>query len=368
MPVSGASDRYDEPVSDVIVRIAARGDGVSEAGVFVAGTAPGDLIGTDGVVTPGPHRATPPCRHFGVCGGCQLQHIDDAAYGDFVVDRIAGALSEQGIDRPDFEPVHLSPPRTRRRASLRAERRGRQVTLGFNEGQSHRIVDLRECHVILPELFAMVAPLRRLLGTVMPDRGRATVTLTRADQGIDVAIAGIAIEGFEAIQALNDFAEAQRLARLSIDEGEGPSPRWSPVPPTLTLSGMAVELPQGAFLQATADGERRLIEGVRSAVGDAARVVDLFAGIGTFALALPNAVLAVEGSRDAVHALRAAGRVKVEHRDLFRRALSVDELNAFDAVVLDPPRAGAKEQVAVLAGVARAADRLRLVQSLDLCA
>ncbi len=341
-------------MSETIVRLAARGDGVSDRGRFFAGTAPGDTLTSDDRIVAGPHRAIPPCRHFALppapgCGGCQLQQIDDESYARFLVDRICGPLAEQRIDPPTFAPVHLSPPHTRRRASLRAERRGKQVVLGFNEAASHRIIDLRECHVLLPELVALIAPLRRLLVSIMPDRGRGTVTLTRADQGHDVLIAGFEVEGLSAIEALNDFAADQGLARLSVDEGLGPSPRWCPVPPTVTLGGVAVGLPEGSFLQATADGEAALVAAVRDAVGDATSAVDLFAGLGTFALSLKGAVKAIEGSRDAALALLATRRVAVEHRDLFRRPLTAAELKAFDAVVLDPPRAGAREQVAELA-------------------
>ncbi len=336
-------------MSETIVRLAARGDGVTDAGSFYAGTAPGDTVEADGSVVAGPHRAVPPCRHFGTCGGCQLQHIDDASYAQFVIDRIKGALAEQRIDAPLFARLHLSPPNTRRRASLRAERRGKQVLLGFNEGSSHRIVDLRECHVLLPELVALIAPLRRLLVLLMPDRGRATVTLTRVDQGIDVMLTGFELSGFAAIDAVNDFAEAHKLARVSLDDGDGPSARWCPEPPTVTLGGVAVAVPEGAFLQATVDGEAALVAAVKNAVGDEASTIDLFAGLGTFALSLTGRVKAVEGSRDAALALSATRRVSVEHRDLFRRPLMLDELNTADAVVLDPPRAGAREQVAQLA-------------------
>lgn len=332
-----------------IVRLAARGDGITADGRYAAGSAPGDILSDEGALVPGPHRVVPPCRHFGTCGGCQLQHIDDESYTQFIIDRISGALAEQRIDAPDFAPAHLSPPQTRRRASLRAERRGKQVTLGFNEGASHRIVDLRECHVLLPELTALIAPLRRLLAIVIPDRGRANVTLTRTDRGIDLLLAGFEVEGFAAIEALNDFAAAQHLARLSVDEGVGPSARWCPEPPTIRLGGVPVALPDGAFLQATADGEAALIAAVKDTVGDAASTLDLFAGLGTFALSLTGRVKAVEGNRDAVLALIATRRVAVEHRDLFRRPLTPAELNGFDAVVLDPPRAGAREQTAQLA-------------------
>lgn len=341
-------------MSETIVRLAARGDGVSDRGRFFAGTAPGDSITSDDRIVAGPHRAIPPCRHFALppapgCGGCQLQHIDDDSYARFLIDRICGPLAEQRIDPPPFAPVHLSPPNTRRRASLRAERRGKQVVLGFNEAASHRLIDLRECHVLLPELVALIAPLRRLFASINPDKGRGAVTLTRADQGVDILISGFEVEGLSALEALNDFAAGQGLARLSVDEGLGASPRWCPAPPTITLGGVAVGLPEGSFLQATADGETALVSAVRAAIGDAKAAVDLFAGLGTFALSLPGAVKAVEGSRDAALALLATRRVAVEHRDLFRRPLSAAELKEFDAVILDPPRAGAREQATELA-------------------
>lgn len=336
-------------MTETIVRIAARGDGVSDAGRFFPGVAPGDLVETDGSITPGAHRVVPPCRHFGTCGGCQLQHIDDESYAAFITGRIVAALAEQGIAPPEFAPAHISPPRTRRRASLRAERRGRQVVLGFNEGSSHAIVDLRECHILLPDLFALVAPLRALLAILMPDRARATITLTQADQGIDLLLSGFDVDGLAAIEALNDFAITHKLARVSVDDGNGPSARWCPEPPTITLGGTPVALPDGAFLQATADGEAALVAAVLDGVGNAGKTFDLFAGLGTFALSLRGRVKAIEGSRDAALALLATRKVAVDHRDLFRRPLTEAELNTADAVVLDPPRAGAREQVARLA-------------------
>ncbi|MDB5715917.1 MAG: class SAM-dependent methyltransferase [Sphingomonadales bacterium] len=332
-----------------IVRIAARGEGVTADGQHAAFAVPGDTMGEDGVVVIGPHHQTPPCRHFPMCGGCQLQHADDVTYSDYLRDRITHALQTQGLAIPDIRAVHLSPPRTRRRATFQAERRGRNVIIGFNETASHRIVDLRECHVVLPELFALVGPLRSLLGKIMVDKARAKVSMTRADQGVDMLIEGVTVEGLEAVEALTDFGRAQKLARLSIDEGYGPSPRYVPEDVTITLGGVPVALPEGAFLQATADGEAALVAAVREAIGNSQATVDLFCGLGTFALSLPGAVHAVEGARDAILALAATRRVTVEHRDLFRRPLDVAELARFEAVVLDPPRAGAREQIVNLA-------------------
>ena len=338
--------------ADLIVRIASRGEGVTADGRHAPLAAPGDQLLESGTVVPGPDHATPPCRHFPTCGGCQLQHVSDAAYATYITDRIIHALHAQGIDAPTIYAPHLSPPRTRRRASLRAERRGKAVLLGFNEGASNRIVDLSECHVVLPELFALIAPLRRLLAALLRDRGRASVAMAQADQGIDLMLGGFEVEGLAAVEALTAFGDAQCLARLSLDEGYGPSVRYAPGPVTVTLSGVPVALPEGAFLQATADGETALVAAVRTAMSGAGDVTDLFAGLGTFALALPGKVHAVEGARDAVLALAATQRVAVEHRDLFRRPLAADELSRFDGLVLDPPRAGAKEQVVEIAKAA----------------
>jgi 23S rRNA (uracil1939-C5)-methyltransferase len=337
-----------------IVRVAARGDGVSSDGRFFPLTAPGDLVLGDGSVEPGPHRQVPPCRHFPECGGCQLQQLDDESFGTFVVDRVASALASQGLDAPEIRRPHISPPNSRRRASLRAERRGKQVLLGFNAEASHRIIDMRECHILRPELFALVDPLRRLMGRLLGPRGNGGVRMTLADQGADILLEKVEVEGFQANEALAEFAQIHRLARLAVDDGYGAQTRWEPEPVTVTLGGVPVALPHGGFLQATREGEAALVEAVREALGPARIVADLFAGLGTFALSLEGRVLAAEGARDAALALKAAAnraqrQLFVGHRDLFRRPLDGKELDRFDGIVLDPPRAGAKEQIPILA-------------------
>ncbi len=331
-----------------VVRVAARGEGVTEDGRHVSLAAPGDMLAADGTVQPGPHHQVPPCRHFPTCGGCQLQHLDDEAWSGFITDRIASALAAQGLAAPVRAPL-LSPPRTRRRATLHFER-GR---LGFSEAKSHAVVDMRECHILAPELFALVAPLRALLGRWGGKR-RTDVHLTLADQGADVLIGGTGPEGLAAAEALTAFAQTHALARLSLDDGYGAETRWEPRPVTVTLGGTPVALPPGAFLQATREGEAALVASVREAVGAAPVIADLFAGLGTFALSLPGRVYVAEAAREAVLALKgaanAAGRALfVEHRDLYRRPLTPAELNRFAVVVLDPPRAGAREQVEAIA-------------------
>ena len=334
-------------MTESIIRIAARGDGVTASGRHVAFAVTGDTVADDGTVIAGPHRQEPPCRHFPTCGGCQLQHADDVAYAGFCENRVRFALAQHGLET-DIRPAYLSPPRTRRRATMRALRAGGGIVLGFNEARSNRVVDLRECHVLLPELFALVEPLRKLLGGMTGRAGE--VQLTLADQGVDVVLRGFAAEELEAIEALTCFGVAHGLARLSLDEGYGAEPRYAPEPVTISLGGRAVPLPVGAFLQATADGEAALAAAVREAVVGAARPLDLFAGLGTFALALTGRVTAAEASRDSVLALKsAAPDIDARHRDLYRRPFDPGELAAHDAVVLDPPRAGAEEQARALA-------------------
>lgn len=336
-------------MTEAIVRIAARGDGVTASGRHAAFAVPGDMLRDDGTVASGPHHQQPPCRHFPECGGCQLQHADDTAYRGYLVSRIETALAQHGLES-EFREPHLSPARSRRRATLRAMTAGKGAMLGFNAEKSHRIVDMRECHILRPELFALIAPLRALLAGLLQPRRPGEVQLTLIDQGADVTLTGVAADGLAALERLGAFAAEHRLARLSIDQGLGPETLYEPEPATISLSEVAVAFPSGSFLQATKDGEAALVESVREAAQG--RTADLFAGLGTFALAF-GASYAAEASRDAAAALnRAAPATIVEHRDLYRRPLDRGELERFDAVVIDPPRAGALEQVAQLAASA----------------
>ena len=338
---------------DTIIRVAARGEGVTADGRHAALAAPGDVLNADGSITPGPHHQAPPCRHFPTCGGCQLQHLDDASYARFITDRIAGALAAHELETDIRAPI-LSPPRTRRRASLHAEAKGGRVRLGFAEAGSHAIIDILECHILAPELFALVAPLRKLLARLGLKRRRADIQMTSCDQGVELLI-GASFDGLEAAEAIIAFCQQHNVARFATDDGMGPETRWEPDPVTITLGDVAVSFPPGSFLQATRDGEAALIAAVREAVGQAGTIADLFAGLGTFALSLaPARVYAAEAGRDAIMSLKAAAgragrQVFADHRDLYRRPLTVEELGRFGAVVLDPPRAGARDQAAGLA-------------------
>ena len=345
--------------SEEIIRIAAKGDGITASGRHVARAAPGDRVAPDGTLAEGPHHATPPCRHFGRCGGCQLQHCAESALADFVRDRVLNGARGQDLEPRAMAPVHLSPSRSRRRAGLKAMNGGGRPLIGFREEGSHRLIDLAECHVLEPALFALIAPLRALLRP-RRDRYALEIELTLVDQGVDCALKGLEVDGLDATEALLEFCREHELARLSLDQGYGAEAFWEPVPSTVTLGGVPVAYPTGAFLQATRDGEAALVQAARDWLGEAPRVADLFAGLGTFAFALAgptSSLVAVEAARDVHLACRAAaGRyqrpIEAMHRDLFRNPLRADELAGLDAVVLDPPRAGAREQVAQLAASA----------------
>ena len=338
-----------------IVRIAAKGDGITADGRHVARAAPGDVLRDDGSLEHGPHHAEPACRHFGKCGGCQLQHADEASLRDFVTSRVANAAEGQEIAVGELLPTHLSPPKSRRRATLHAASRGGKPQIGFRESGSHKIVDMTECHVMSEGLFAVVKALRAILSR-RKGKFSVDIELSEADQGVDCSLKNLTIEGLQQTEEILDFARDHALSRLTLDQGYGPETMWEPEPVTVTLSGIPVGFPSGGFLQATPDGEEVLVGDAKEWLEDARTVADLFSGLGTFAFALAGKtkLLAVEAARDTHLACQMAARVTGKpvhaiHRDLFRNPLQLEELNKFSAVLLDPPRAGARDQIDLLA-------------------
>lgn len=342
---------------EIIVRVAARGDGVTASGRHVAGAAPGDHVAADGTLSPGPHHASPACPHFGRCGGCSLQHLDDAALADFVRDRVTGPLEAKGIVARDVRPVHLSPPRSRRRASLRFVRQKSQLTLGFAGQRSHDLVDVRSCEIVTSRLHDVIMAMRDLLLKWPKSAISGQLELTEVEQGVDVLIKGIAPASLSEHELLSDFAKAHGLARLALDQGYGPETQYEPEPVSVCFREVSVRFPHASFLQATDDGEAALAAAAAEALQGCRMVADLFSGLGSFAFHLGapgRKIYAAEAARDAVLALTAAANARqlpvfAEHRDLFRNPLQPDMLGRFDGLVLDPPRAGAEAQVAAIA-------------------
>ncbi len=303
-----------------------------------------------------PDRVPPPCPHYGPCGGCTLQHLAAAPYADFKRQLVMGALARQGLDVPVRETA-ISPPASRRRATLHARRTGAGVVLGFHGRASRQIVDLTQCLILKPELVDLLGPLRSLCAALLRPGDAASILVTALPSGIDLGIELPREPDLAGLETLSGFAAAPVARIWWRTEGSAPVLASQAEPLRLNFGGIPVELPFGAFLQATSDGEAALVEAVRAGVGAAARIADLYAGCGTFSLALAEgrAVHAVESDAAALASLSAAarraglGRVTAERRDLETRPLLPAELKRHDAVIFDPPRAGARAQAAQLA-------------------
>ena len=353
----------DTATDDIrIERLGHRGDGIAPGPVYAPRTLPGEIVRgpRDGdripapeVVAPSPDRVAPPCPHYDACGGCALQHASDRFVAGWKVASVRRALAAQGIDaRP--QGIATSPAGSRRRATLSGRRTKSGALVGFHARASDSITEIPDCHLLAPALMAGLPAARDLVIAGGSRKAELSLTLTASEAGLDVAVAGGRPLDTPLRATLAQVAAGHDLARLTW-EGEtiaAARPAWQ------AMGRARVDPPPGAFLQATPQGERALVASVRQAVGEAARVVDLFAGCGTFALPLAAGaeVHAVEGSAPMLAALdrgwrQATGlrRVTTEARDLFRRPLTGDELTRFDAAVIDPPRAGAEAQTRALA-------------------
>lgn len=322
-------------------------------GEEVEGTLQGDRLIDARIVTPSPDRKKPPCPHARTCGGCLMQHASDPFVAAWKEGIVRGALSGQGLEAP-FRPTHTSPPNSRRRATLAARKTKGGALIGFHARGSDLIIPVPNCHLLHPDLLATLPALEALTRTGGSRTTELALTVTQSLAGPDVAVAG----GKELDGALRmelaRIAESHGLARLTWG-GETVALRTAPMQ---RFGKALVAPPPGAFLQATPQGEAALLAAVTDAVGDARRIADLFAGCGTFALPLAERaeVLAVEGDAPMTAALEKGWRatpglkkVVTETRDLFRRPLEPDEFKGIDAVVIDPPRAGAEAQFATVA-------------------
>jgi 23S rRNA (uracil1939-C5)-methyltransferase len=372
-PPQAASVRID--------RIGAEGDGIARlpdgTPLYLPFTLPGETV----VARPvrargdgwhahaeragpsGEARVVPPCRHFGRCGGCVLQHWRDADYRSWKSGLLSHALRQAGFRPPD--PLAFVPgsPGERRRVDFAVRRVAGRIVLGLHEQRSAEVIDITGCLVLHPALMALMAPLRRLLSGLAAIRRQGSAVINLLDSGPDMLLRGDAPLTLDDRTALTGFAREHGLSRVSQAEG-GSSPETICLlrPAITTLSGFAVRPPPGAFLQATAEGERAIrqavLDGMPAKLPSKARVAELYAGCGTltFALADVARVVAFEGDtathaalKQAVNQGARAGRVEAVQRDLVRQPLSAKELEAFAAVVLDPPHSGAAAQIGRIA-------------------
>lgn len=295
------------------------------------------------------------CRHFGSCGGCAYQDLDETAYRALKREEIVRALARHGLDPSSVEPLVSVPPGTRRRAALKATKRNDATEIGFHAKESHTIVDMRECRVLTPALVALVGALRDMMDAVLGDGEKAELHVTETGAGPDVAIVWARQHSPSLVSKIAHWAGRLGLARVTA----GNDILFEHTAPFVRLGRAAVLLPPRAFLQPSRDGEALLQERVVEIAGKAKRVLDLFAGCGTltFPLAERARVHAVEWDAPMLDALAGAARatqglkpIAAERRDLARNPVAAQELRGFDAVVLDPPRAGALAQAKMLAG------------------
>ncbi len=343
-----------------ITRLGSQGDGVAETEtgeLFIPFTLPGETVTAArerdratlmSVLEASPLRIDPACRHFTECGGCAIQHLEAEAYHRWKRDKVAHALNSKGITC-DIDALVPCAPQTRRRVVFTARRSEAGMLLGFVRALSSEIISIEECPISLPEIVAMLDRLRALAELVCATTKSFRMTVTVTGSGLDVAVHESGKLGENQRRVASNFVIAQGLARLSID-GEI---IIEPKKPVVTFGGVAVAVPPGAFLQATEAAEQAMADIVGRHLARARKIADLFAGCGSFALRLAakSEVYAVEGDAAALSALDRAfrfasglKRVTSERRDLFRRPLTFKELNAFDGVVFDPPRAGAEDQ------------------------
>lgn len=348
-----------------IDRLGHLGDGIAigETGpIYAPGFLPGEVVEgelvkdtlTGGkIVTPSADRVKPPCPHARSCGGCLMQHAGDAFVAHWKEGIVKGALAGQGMEAM-FRPMATSPARSRRRATLTGRKTKGGALMGFHARASDTIVEVPNCQLLHPDLIAAFPALEELVKMGGSRTTEVQLTITRSLAGADVAVTGGKPLDAQMQMEMARLCEAQKIARLTWN-GETVALRAAPMQ---RFGRALVAPPPGAFLQATAEGESTLLQAVALAIGPARKVADLFAGSGTFSIPLSERaeVHAVEGEATMTAALEKGARnaeglkrLTVETRDLFRRPLEPDEFKGVEAVVIDPPRAGAEAQVDRLA-------------------
>ncbi len=337
-----------------IAALGQRGEGIArhkEQVIYVPFTLAGEIVAAriDGqrgtlveIEKPSPDRIAPFCPHFGTCGGCQLQHMSSDAYKNFKRERLVHALARAGVDAEVGETV-IAHGNGRRRATFHATGKA----AGFTQLRSHAIADLDRCPILVPTLKNAPEISRQLAKRAGP----CDVGFTDTPMGLDVSIKAKRVQSET---GLAEIANRFGLARLAINGEVLLNFRT----PHVQMGPAQVPLPVASFLQATHEAEDILADMVLEATGKAKAVADLFCGMGPFALRLAqhHKVYAADSDKDAITALQSAKRatsglkaITAERRDLFREPLTQYELERFDCVVINPPRAGAKAQAEALA-------------------
>jgi 23S rRNA (uracil1939-C5)-methyltransferase len=360
-PPGGTDTRIEELE---ILRIGSQGDGIASGPVFTPLTLPGEIARVEvqgergeviALLVPSPDRIAPACVHYGDCGGCALQHWADQPYLAWKAEQVRLELEREGLET-EIRPTVASPPGVRRRLAVHARRVGKEVVIGFKARRSWRLVEIRECSIADPRLIAALPALRRLAAPFLEHpKSAPTLHVTTTLSGLDIDITGVerrsgGLSADARVRAA-EAAAAGDFARVTL-AGEIVYQARQPV---VRLGPAVVALPPGAFLQASPPAEAAMVALAVEAIAGARTAADLFCGVGTFtfALAATASVLAVDVSDPAIRALKGAMAgapglhgIVAEARDLSRRPVAADELKRIEAVVFDPPRAGAAMQAA----------------------
>lgn len=349
-----------------IDRVGHQGDGIAETPggpVFVPGVLPGETargevrdgrMETPEIVEASADRRPVVSAAYAECGVAPLQHWAEAPYLAWKRDLVIQTLAREGVET-EVEPTVATPQSVRRRLALHA-RKGPdgRVLLGFKARRSWRLVELTHCPLSDSRLNAALPALARVAAPFLGHpKSAPTLHVTVTDTGLDVDVTGVekksgGLNADRLAQAISAAAEAD-LARLSLDGEVLVMAR----PPRVRFGTADVPVPPGGFLQASPVAEAAMVERAVAAVRGARMVADLFCGAGTFTFPLAEAasVTAADSSAAAVAALKAGigtakglKPIRAEARDLFRRPMSPYDLKGCEAVVIDPPRAGALEQ------------------------
>jgi len=352
-----------------IKHIGHRGDGVaeSESGpLYVPYTVPGDVVDIEAVPghpdrghllrieTPSPERIAPFCPHFGICGGCAIQHWRESSYRAWKRDLVVTAMKQAGLAAPAADLIDAH-GEGRRRAVFHARRGNREIVeVGFSTLRAHTIVPIDRCPVLAPGMEGAIAAAWKIAEALETQGKPLDIQVTATDGGLDIDVRGSGPLDVARTATLARVAAAGHVARIT-RHGELVT---QAAPPAIPMGRARVVLPPGSFLQATAAGEETLAGLVAGHAGKAKTIADLFCGVGPFALRLSERarVTACDSDSRAVDALKAAARtasglkpIEAIVRDLFRRPYGPQELNRFDAVIFDPPRQGAEKQAQELA-------------------
>ena len=343
-----------------ITRVGAQGDGIAETAdgpVFVPFVLAGEQVSAEvagergrliSVERSSPDRIAPVCRHFGVCGGCAVQHMARDKYLNWKHDSVVTAFRARGIEA-NVTPV-VSANGKRRRATFSARKTNAGIVIGFHQAGTHELVAIEECPVLEPQIVAALPAIKDLVAPLLSRRGEMRIAVTASLGGLDLNLEDAEKTlSRELRMHLAREAQLARFARVSIDD----DPAFEASRPIQRFGRAEVAPPPGSFLQAVADAEAKMTDLILQAIGKVKSVADLFSGVGafTFPLAEKSRVLACDGDREAIAALQFAAKntqglkpIEALVRDLFREPLSGLELKDFDAIVFDPPRAGAEAQ------------------------